>query len=287
MKKILFTVFIVLSTSAFAKPIVVVSILPQKTFVEKIAKEMVDITVMVAPGSSPHAYEPKSSQMVSISKADVYFSIGVEFENVWIDKFKAQNPKLKFVNLSDQITKIKMSEHHHEEEHKKDKHEEHEHSGLDPHTWTSPKNVAIMAQSIYKTLARLDPKNEQFYKANLDNFLKEIEDTDRQIKEALKDMKPNSKFMVFHPSWGYFAHEYGLTQIAVEVDGKNPKPKEMITIIEEAKEEKVRAIFTQPEFSDKSAKIIAKEVGVRVEIESPMAADWSSNLIKMAKAIAN
>ncbi len=281
MRKIIFLLF---SSLLFAKPIVIVSILPEKTFVEKIAKEMADITVMVEPGSSPHAYEPKSSQMVSISKADVYFSIGVEFENVWLGKFKSQNPALKFVNLSDAITKIEMGEHHHEGEHNTG---EQNHSGLDPHTWTSPKNVAIMALSIYETLAKLDPKNEQFYKANLNDFLKEIEDTDRQIKEALKDMKPNSKFMVFHPSWGYFAHEYGLTQIAVEVDGKNPKPKEMITIINEAKEEKVKAIFTQPEFSDKSAQIIAKEVGVRVEIESPMAADWSPNLIKMAKAIAN
>jgi zinc transport system substrate-binding protein len=282
--KTIFLLFLFFSSLLFAKPIVIVSILPEKTFVEKIAKDRADITVMVEPGSSPHAYEPKSSQMVSISKADVYFSIGVEFENVWLGKFKSQNSALKFVNLSDAITKIEMGKHHHEGEDNKG---EQNHSGLDPHTWTSPKNVAIMAQSIYKTLARLDPNNEQFYKANLDNFLKEIEDTDRQIKEALKDMKPNSKFMVFHPSWGYFAHDYNLTQIAVEVDGKNPKPKEMITIINEAKEEKVRAIFTQPEFSDKSAQIIAKEVGVRVEVESPMAADWSPNLIKMAKAIAN
>lgn len=289
MKKILFAIFVAFSVQAFAKPVVVVSILPEKTFVEKIAKDLVDVTVMVEPGSSPHAYEPKSSQMISIAKADVYFSIGVEFENVWLEKFKSQNPKLKFVNLSDPISKIEMGGHHHEDEKTEDKSvkEEHEHSGLDPHTWTSPKNVAIMAHSIYKTLAEIDQKNEQLYKANLDTFIKEIEDTDTQIKNLFKNMKPERKFMVFHPSWGYFAKEYGLTQIAVEVDGKNPKPKEMITIINEAKEEQVRAIFAQPEFSDKSAKIIAKEVGIKVETESPLAADWSSNLIKMAKAIAN
>ncbi len=299
MEKIIIAMFIALSSVAFAKPTIVVSILPEKTFVEKIAKDLVDVTVMVAPGSSPHAYEPKSSQMVSISKADVYFSIGVEFENVWIEKFKSQNPNLKFVNLSEQITKLKMAEHHHddekkhankEEKHAKDAphHEEHDaHDGLDPHTWTSPKNVLLMAHSIYKTLLDIDPKNEQLYKTNFDAFIKEIEDTDAQIKEIFKDMQPNSKFMVFHPSWGYFAQEYGLTQIAVEVDGKNPKPKEMITIIKEAKEEKVKAIFTQPEFSDKSAKIIAKELGIKVEAESPLAADWSLNLIKMAKTIAN
>jgi len=284
-KKILFALFIVFSSQIFAKPVVVVSILPEKTFVQKIAKDLVDVTVMVEPGSSPHSYEPKSSQMISISKADVYFSIGVEFENVWLSKFKSQNPTLQFVNLSDTIAKIEMQEHHHEDKHKNETHDEH--SGHDPHTWTSPKNVAIMAHTIYKTLTEIDPKNKELYKANLDDFIKEINNTDTQIKEALKDLQPKSTFMVFHPSWGYFAHEYNLEQIAVEVDGKSPKPKEMIMIIKEAKEEKVRVIFTQPEFSDKSAKIIAKEANVRVQKISPLNAEWSQNLINMAKAIAN
>lgn len=284
MKKIVLTVFLFLSCEIFAKPTVIVSILPEKTFVQKIAKDLVDITVMVEAGSSPHAYEPKSSQMVSLSKADVYFTIGVEFEHAWLDRFKSQNPTLLFVNLSDAIPKIKISEHHH----RKDEHAKHDKDGgLDPHTWTSPANVAIMADAIYKILAELDPKNTQLYKANLEDFLKEIHDTDTRIKEAIQNLAPKSKFMVFHPSWGYFAKEYDLVQIAVEADGKNPKPKEMIMIIKEAKEERVKVIFTQPEFSDKSAKIIAKEANVRVQKISPLDAEWSSNLINMAKAIAN
>lgn len=265
---------------AFAKPIIIVSILPQKTFVQKIAKDMVDLTLMVEPGNSPHSYEPKSSQMVAISKADVYFSIGVEFEHVWLQKFKSQNEKLHFVDISKNISKLETQEdsHSHADEHK--------HEGEDPHTWTSPKNVAIMAEVIYKTLSELDPKNTTAYKTNLDIFLKEIEDTDAKIKEILKDLSPKSKFMVFHPSWGYFAREYNLLQIAVEADGKEPKPKEMIHIINEAKEQKVRVIFSQPEFSDKSAQIIAKEVGISVKKISPLNPNWSQNLIELAKSIA-
>lgn len=92
--------------------------------------------------------------------------------------------------------------------------------------------------------------------------------------------------MVFHPSWGYFAKAYNLQQIAVEVEGKEPKPKELIDLLKEAKEEKVKAIFTQPEFSDTTARVIAKELQIPVVKVSPLAADWSENLIKMAKSIA-
>ena len=284
MRKALFSMFLLFSFAAYAKPVVVVSIAPEKTFVEKIAKDKADVTVMVEAGDSPHSYEPKASEMIAISKADVYFSIGVDFENAWLNRFKSQNQKLLFVNVSDNVPKIAMAEHHHEGEHeaKGDHHE-----GLDPHTWTSPANVAIMAETIYKTLSQIDSENEAFYKSNLESFLKEIAQTDEAIKEILKDVKPESTFMVFHPSWGYFAHEYNLEQVAVEVEGKSPKPKEMIKIIDEAKEEKVKVIFTQPEFSDKSAKIIAKETGLSVKKISPLSSDWSQNLINMARAIAD
>lgn len=286
MKKSLLLLVVLLSAVAFAKPAVVVSILPQKTFVEKIAKERVAITVMVSPGSSPHTYEPKASQMIALSKAEVYFSIGVEFEEVWLQKFQSQNPHLRIVNISDNIPKIAMVEYHHGDEHDTADAKEHQHDGLDPHTWTSPENVAMMAETIYKILVQLDPENQTFYKNNLDIFIKEISATDTEIKRLLKEAKPKSTFMVLHPSWGYFANAYDLTQVAIEVEGKSPTPKEMIMIIEKAKEQKVRVIFTQPEFSDKYTRIIAKEANVTVKKISPLNADWSQNLIHMAKSIA-
>lgn len=278
MKKILFTLLLLFSITIYAKPMVIVSILPQQTFVQKIAKDKVDITLMVKPGNSPHSYEPKPSQMISISKANIYFSIDVEFEKPWLQRFKSQNKNLRFVNINDGVVKLAMIEHHDKEE---------EHHGLDPHTWTSPKNVKIMAKNIYKTLSEIDSSNKQFYKFNLDTFIKEIEATDAKIKHILKDVKAKDKFMVFHPSWGYFANEYNLVQFAVEVEGKKPKPKEMIMIIDEAIEENIKIIFTQPEFSDKSAKIIAKEAKVSIKKISPLNQNWSDNLINMAKAIAD
>jgi len=287
MKQLLALFLIFFTSLAIAKTNVIVSITPQKTFVQKIAKDLVDITVMVAPGSSPHAYEPKPSQMMALSKADIYFSIGVEFEKVWLERFKSQNKNLSIVDISANVQKMAISaDHHHEEHHEHEDHEEHIHTGLDPHTWVAPKNVAIMAQSIYESLVKIAPQNTKEFKKNLAIFLQEIASTDQQIKNTLKDLPKDSKFMVFHPSWGYFAKAYDLEQVALEVEGKSPQPKKIIEIIKEAKEERVKVIFTQPEFSDKSAKIIAQESNVKVQKISPLNPKWSENLIYMAEKIA-
>lgn len=303
---------VLLLNFVYAQTNIVVSILPQQTFVEKIGGDKVKVTTMVRPGSDPHSYEPKPSQMKDISKADIYFPIGLEFENTWLKKFANQNEKMKFVKMTKNIEYIKMAEHHHhDEEHEDDKHqgkdhhkdaknddhddhdehhedEEHEeHNGKDPHTWVSPKNVKIMAKNIYDTLVHFDAKNKVYYKTNYNKFIKEINQTDKKIRDILSPLKKHSKFMVFHPSWGYFAKEYDLEQIVIEVEGKEPKPKILQEIIEEAKEEKVKAIFTQTEFSDKSAKVIADELKIKVLKETPLAKNWSENLIKMANSIAN
>ena len=136
-------------------------------------------------------------------------------------------------------------------------------------------------------MVEFDSKNKNYYLANYNNFIKEIEQTDKKIKNTLSKIEKNSKFMVFHPSWGYFAKEYNLVQFEIEVEGKEPKPKMLQKIIEEAKEENIKAIFTQTEFSDKSAKVIAAELKIKVLKETPLAKDWSQNLINMANAIAN
>jgi len=277
MKRFISLVF--LSTfMLYAKLNCVVSIPPLKTFVEAIGDGQVESSVMVLPGNSPHSYEPKPSQMRSLEKADCYFAIGVEFEKAWLPRFASQNPKMKIVDLSQGIEKFPVSgDDHHEE-----KGGEH----LDPHIWTAPANVKTMAKRIYETLAGLDPSNAKLYQKNYRSFLEKIDRTDRQIKKLLAPLPPHSAFMVFHPSWGYFAREYGLVQLPVEVEGKAPKPRQLMQLIDEAKKRKVRAIFVQPEFSDKSARLLANELEIPVVKISPLAPDWSANLLRLAEAIA-
>ena len=277
MKKLILMSIIAISTFSYANVNVVVSVLPQKTFVEAIGGEKVNVSLMVKPGNSPHSYEPKPSQMKDISKADIYFAIGVEFEKVWLPKFINQNKNMDVISLDEGVQKASMVKH------SGDKKKE----SLDPHIWTSPLNVKIIAKNIYNSLIKEDKKNSNYYKTNYENFLKHISDTDKKIKKILVDIETGSKFMVFHPAWGYFARDYGLTQLAIEAGGKNPKPKQVMHLISEAKQENVKAVFTAPEFSEKVAKQIAKAVGVPVIKISPLNPKWSKNLQKLAKAIAN
>ncbi len=290
MKKIL-SLMVFFSGFIYANVNAVVSILPQKTFVEAIGGDKVNVTLMVKPGNSPHSYEPKPSQMRDISKADIYFSIGVDFEHVWLPRFADQNKKMKIANISKGINRLPIMKHSHgeEEDHDHDEHahHDHEHDSLDPHVWTSPDNVKILAKNILKYLVKIDRANEEYYEKNYEEFVESIEQTDKKIQTIFKDLPRNAKFMVFHPAWGYFAKQYLLEQSAIEIEGKNPKPKQVAHLIEEAREEGVKAIFTAPEFSDKIAKQIAKELGIPVVKISPLNPKWSQNLIKLATAIAN
>lgn len=284
--KLLIIFSLLLINLAYAKVNAVVSIMPQKTFVEAIGGDRVNVSLMVKPGESPHTYEPKPSQMRELSKANIYFSIGVEFENVWIPKFANQNKKMKIVSVARKIEKIEMGEHYHYD---KDGNiiDEEPHAHGDPHIWTSPKNVKQIAKNIHKYLSRIDKKNKEYYTSNLNKFLEKVEETDKKVREILANTKAGTKFMIFHPAWGYFARDYNLVQIAIEAGGKNPKPRKVLELIKEAKKENIKAIFTSPELSDKIAKQIAKELDIPVLNLSPLNPKWSENIIEFAKAIAN
>jgi zinc transport system substrate-binding protein len=284
LKKLIIIGLMGIYSCIYANVSVVVSVLPQKTFVEAIGGDKVNLTLMVLPGNSPHTYEPKPSQMQEIAKADIYFALDVEFEKVWLPKFASSNSKMKIVDVDEGIEKMPVAKDRIEQGAHK---EHHDHKGLDPHIWTSPSNVRIIAKNIYEALKNEDVANVDFYKANYERFLAHIDETDKQIKNILADSAVGTKFMVFHPAWGYFAREYGLIQLAIESGGKNPKPKQVVYLIKEAKEEGVKAVFTAPEFSEKSAKQIALEVGVPVVQISPLNPQWSENLINLAKAIAH
>lgn len=287
MKKAFLVFAICFSSLLFAKVNVAVSIIPQQEFVKAIGGDKVTTLLMVEPGNSPHTYEPKASQMKELSKANIYFLIGVEFEKAWIQRFQTQNPNMKLVDSTKGIKKIPMQGHDEHEEDADHEEHEHEHGSLDPHVWTSPTNIRIIGKNIYDALVRIDPTNKQYYKKNFDVFNAKLDKINNQIVTILKDVPKDSVFMVFHPAWGYFAKEYNLKQLPIEVSGKEPKPKELMNLMQTAKKEKVHAIFTQPEFSDKSAKIMAQELHLKVIKVSPLQKAWDKQLVKIAKSIAN
>jgi len=280
MKKSLFVLFTILfiSTTAWAKLNVVVSIQPELEFVQKIGGEKIKTTLMVPAGKSPHTYEPKATQMKAITHADLYLAIGVEFEKVWLEKFKNQNQHLIIQDLSKDINKSAMLPTH-------EYHDERT-QGLDPHIWVDPVRVRQIAKNIYQALSQEDPANQAYYLAHLNSYLNELNDLDQEIRSILKEVPKGSVFMVFHPAWGYFAQRYNLKQLPIEIEGKSPKPRQLIQIIKEAKKAQVKAIFTQPEFSDQMAQTIAKELKIEVIKTSPLAKAWAKNLLKLARAIA-
>ncbi|KAB7886987.1 metal ABC transporter solute-binding protein, Zn/Mn family [Poseidonibacter ostreae] len=320
MKRLLVIALLMISSLSAQIKDVTVSIVPQKYFVEKIAGDKINVNVMVKKGFSPANYEPKTSQMKKLAQSSIYFSIGVPFENSWLKKFKNANKNMLMVDTSMGIEKLEMVEHsHHEDEghhdehadhdehddHKKhdehdehkdhdhekhDEHDEHadhdEHESSDPHIWNDPILVKIQAKNIYEALVKVDHDNESFYKENYEKFIKELDLLNQKLETILNPYK-NKAFMVFHPSWGYFAKKYSLEQVAIESQGKEPKPKELVELIKDAKEHNIKIVFVAPQFSQKSAKLIANSINGSVHVIDPLAKNWEENLIQTAEKIAN
>jgi zinc transport system substrate-binding protein len=268
---------------------VFVSIPPQKYFAEKIGGSFVQVSVMVPPGANPHIYEPRPSQMTALSKSRIYFAIGVSFETVWLPKFAKLNPQMRVVHTDQGIDKMALVEHAHEEGKgakptagTKHAHRDHAHGALDPHVWVSPPEVKIIARNILEVLLEIDPANHSSYKSNHDAFVTEIEKLDQDLKEIFKD-KRGLKFMVYHPAWGYLARAYGLEQVPVEVEGKEPKPEQLKTLIEESRKQGIKVIFVQPQFSTKSAETLAKAIGGEVVFADNLREDWEKNLRRQAE----
>lgn len=260
-----------------------VSIPPQRYFLQQIGGDRVAVQVMVEPGADAHTYEPRPRQMVALSKAVLYFAVGVQpFETVWLKKIAAANPGMKVVHTDRDIQKIPIAPHELE-------HREHTEAGaavhhdhqLDPHIWLSPPLVRQQARVMLEALVAADPSHGQRYEANYRRFSARLTDLDAEFKSLFAE-RQGMKFMVFHPSWGYFADAYGLKQVAIEMEGKEPKPAQLSRLIDRARAENIRVIFVQPQFSAKSARLIAREIGGQVAFVDPLAEDWVANLREAA-----
>ena len=244
---------------------------------------LVDISVMVLPGSSPATYEPKPRQMVRLTESRIYFAIGVFFEEVWLKKFARANPEMRIIATQNGVEKIPMKRHRHD-----DKEGDHDkaaaHAGTkDPHIWLSPPLVMLQARNIFNALLRADPANRETYESNYKNFITELADLDLKISDLFADTGQGTRFMVYHPAWGYFGRAYGLIQIPVEMEGKKPTPKGLQQLISNAKKDGIKVIFAQPQFSTKSAKTIASAIGARVIFADPLAFNWGKNLLLVAR----
>jgi zinc transport system substrate-binding protein len=224
--------------------------------------------------------------MSALGRSTIYFALGVPFETIWLPKIISVNPKLMVIHTDEYIRKREIEAHSHQGEGVKKAHSgsSHEESG-DPHIWLSPPLVILQARTIFEALAATDPQNRASYETNYKQFVSELLELDLYVSRLFGTGTKSRSFMVFHPAWGYFADAYGLKQMPVEVEGKEPKAKELDEFIKRARELGAKAIFVQPQYSPKTAQTIADAVGGRLVEADDLAPDWEKNLRQVAEQI--
>lgn len=262
---------------------VAVTVAPQAWLVEQIGGEDVAVTTLVGPGESPATYLPADRQVSDLMRSAVYFRIGVPCEQgPWFDAIR-RSGRVEIVDLRQGLVLLAVSPFHPEHSHR------HAVGAVptfpDPHVWLSPRRLRIMAKTIAETLEDLDPDAGGRFRRRLADFEERLDRLDAEISDALAPLTGRS-FMVFHPSWGYFAVDYGLRQLAIEIDGQQPSDAELTELVTIARRESVSVVFVQPQIKSRSAAVVAKAIGGRVEILNPLAADVAANLSRVTDLIA-
>ncbi|NEV62846.1 metal ABC transporter solute-binding protein, Zn/Mn family [Thiorhodococcus minor] len=296
MARLLLLLILITSAVEASTPLhVFVSIPPQKALIESIGGNAVQVESLVRPGFSPHGYEPTPGQMARLAKADLYFGIGLPLETAWMKRIRAVNEDISFLDLSGGIAHRPLDGHASAEPEHQDpptaqgqsapSHHHHDASELDPHLWTSPPLVKQMGIGIAASLERLAPQHKAAFATGLAGFEADLDQLDRDIRKILGGLE-HRRFLVFHPSWGYFAETYGLEQIAIEHQGKEPGPRSLARLIDRAKRDGIRVVFAQPQFSRKSAEKIAHAIGGRVVLADNLAPDYFENLRQFAREVA-
>lgn len=253
-----------------SKPIITVSILPQKFFVEQIAGDFFDINVILPPGSSPEDYEPTPKQIRDVSNSRFFFYVGhLGFEKSWLNKVAEVAPSVSFVSCSKGIDLLRDGCQHDSGEPMPDSHTQ----GTDPHIWTSPENVKIILRAISSQLTAAYPNQKVVFENNLKKIISKIDILDTHIRQVLNDSL-NTSFMIFHPALGYFARDYHLVQHSIEFDGKSPSTAHMKKMIDLARSEKITTVFIQSQFETAKAEAIAKEIGAKIVPVNNLSEDW-------------
>jgi zinc transport system substrate-binding protein len=259
------------------KPVVTVSILPLKTFVEEIAGNDFEINVLLPPGSSPADFTLVPSQLKDITRSKIWFRIGyIGFEYSWREKIEQANLNMKVVNLSEELDLISDETLPSGEKSKL--------AGINPHTWLSPTLVKQMAARITEELVLLNPEKKEEYQENLSRFVNRIDELDAEIRTELKDFE-GRQFILFHPSLSYFAREYGLVQYSLEPGGKEPTPQRMAALVDFAKAHDIRVIYIQSDLDREQARVFAEEINGKVVQMWPLNPAWFENLLEISRLL--
>ena len=253
------------------KPKIFVTIEPLRYFAEQIAGHYFDIESMVPKGNNPETYDPTPRQLMALADSKAYLSIGnLGFEKQWIPKLKENASNVKFCDTSLGINHLESSHRH---ENKDD---------YDPHIWTTPSNAAIIVKNISNLFCELDPQHQEEYIKNQMQLLTMIQQTDAEIRGVVSDGIQET-FAIYHPSLTYFAHDYGIEQLCIEDNGKEPSPVHLKELINQCRSEQVKVVFVQQEFNTHNAEIIANELKAKLVTINPLNYNWQEEIIKIAR----
>lgn len=249
--------------------VLTVSIEPLRYFAEAVAGERFRVVTLVPRGSSPETYEPAPRQLVDLSESSAYLSVGdLGFEKTWMDRLMQNVPYLPVVNLSKGIVPL-PGEHG---------------TGVDPHTWTSPRSAAVIVQNLCETLCRIDTASAAYYTERAERLLQRIDSVDNVVRQTLEKCTSRT-FLIYHPALGYLARDYGLTQVSLEEGGKEPTADSMRKLIRRAKNDSIRVLFVQQEFSEAGSQALADETGMRIVRINPLSYDWPAEVVRIATAL--
>lgn len=259
------------------KQVLSVTIEPQKYFLEQLVGDKYTVNSLVPAGANPETFDPVPSQLISVSKSKIFFTLGsLSIENVLVEKIKENNPNILFVNCSDNISLIEDDSHHNCDASSP-------HHGGDPHIWSSPSTAKIIIRNMYDSLLSFDEENRSYYENRYNKLIRVVDSTDMEIKNHLEKVL-HKDFIIYHPALSYYAQEYGLKQYVIEQDGKNPTPKQLANLIDAAKEKQIEVVFVQQEYDTKNAETIAKAINARIVPINLLNYHWSDEMINIAKA---
>ncbi len=268
---------------------VAVTIPPQAELVEQIAGDRVRIEIAVPPGQDPHSFSPSPRQVMSLGRASLFFRIGMPLEEQLLPKLTGSRRTMTVVDTTAGMQRRTFAGHegqgcdgHHHHDAHGHGHDCQAHAGRpDPHVWLSPRLLSGQAGRICDALCKADPAGAELYRANLRKLQARLDEVEAEMTEKLKPYRGRA-FYVFHPAFGYFADACGLRQVAVEVEGKSPSPRQLRTLIAQARAEEVKVIFVQPQFDQRSAEAVAAAIGGSVVVIDPLRRDVVDNLVEIA-----
>lgn len=271
------------------KPQLFVAIEPIRFLAEQIAGDKLSIKSLIPPGGEPHTFEITPADVAELAHTPLYFSLNMPFENELLKRTQDINPQLKTVDLTNGISLRQMENADGLLEKmgfiaEKTVPAEEEHSGTDPHIWLAPQNAIQIAATITAELCLYDSLHANYYTDRFDSLKIALVNLHNELSQELS-LLPNKNFLVFHPAWGYFAWEFGLQQIPIEVEGKITSAALLEKIINFAKKNEIKVVFVQKQIMAKEAQTVAEAINGNVFPLDPLAYDYFTNLKDVAKSL--